>query len=215
VSEIFRFTLLPEGTSDRALIPILRWVLGEHVGSTRTVIGSFVDSSRLPTRKKATPRDRLRSSIEIYPCEILFIHRDADSVGATKRQAEVQAWIAAAELESDVSPVAVIPVRTSEAWLLVNDAAIREAASNPNGNIALNLPPLPRLVTLPDPKETLFEALRVASELTGRRLKKFDVRVARSRVGECIQDFTILRQLDAFRRLEEQIIEVCRNRGWS
>ena len=93
----------------------------------------------------------------------------------------------------------------TEAWLLFDEAAIRRAAGNPNGAMPLDLPPLDRLERLPDPKRVLFDAIRTASGRTRRRLKKLNEAESRARLAELLRDFSPLRQLDAFARLEADI----------
>ena len=56
-----------------------------------------------------------------------------------------------------------------------------------------------------DPKDVLFGLLRSASELSGRRLSAFDVNRSRRRVAEFVSDFSPLRALESFRRLEENV----------
>ncbi|MBK8477889.1 MAG: hypothetical protein IPL39_16765 [Opitutaceae bacterium] len=53
-----------------------------------------------------------------------------------------------------------------------------------------------------DPKEVLHDALRTASDLGGRRLKKFRIPAAAGLVAERIRDFSPLRQLDAYVEFE-------------
>ena len=89
----------------------------------------------------------------------------------------------------------IIPITMSEAWLLSNESAIRLAGGNPYSRCQLNLPKLSETERIADPKHTLFEQLRVASELTGRRLRKFDRNRARAQVAEYIDDFSPLRAL--------------------
>lgn len=98
--------------------------------------------------------------------------------------------------------------------LLVDEKAIRRAASNPNGSMPLSLPKIHEIEGLADPKGALFEALVSASGLSGRRLKKFDRNLARSVVAAYMTQHAVLRQLAAFREMETQIREVCRIRGW-
>ena len=120
-----------------------------------------------------------------------------------------------AGLRADLPPtVPVVPVRMTEAWLLFDENAIRWAASNPNGSDPLPIP-MREVEDLPDPKDVLHEALRVASGLSGRRRQKFNVRDAVHRVGEYIDDFSPLRRLNAFQRLEEDLATALRQAGWT
>ena len=89
-----------------------------------------------------------------------------------------------------------------EAWLLFDISAITRAAGNPHGRQSFNMPPLRQIEYLADPKATLYEILRNASGLSGRRLESFNQRVALHRITDYIEDFSPLRTLSAFRRLE-------------
>jgi hypothetical protein len=108
----------------------------------------------------------------------------------------------------------VVPVQMTEAWLLFDEGAIRRAAGNPNGRITLPLPDWRRAESLAKPKEILFEALRVASELPARRRRALDVERARARIVDFIDDFSPLHELPSFRRLENDVRNLCAERGW-
>ena len=77
--------------------------------------------------------------------------------------------------------VPVVPVRMTEAWLLVDEPAIRRVAGNPNGRCALDLPQVSKVETIADPKKLLKQVLATASELSGRRLKRFNDRFPENR----------------------------------
>ena len=100
-----------------------------------------------------------------------------------------------------------MPVRMTEAWLLVDEQAIRSAASNPNGKNDLSMPGLDRLENIPNPKNMLFEKLKLASELPTGRLRKFRPETRRHRVAELISDYSQLRNLSAFVKFEGDLIE--------
>jgi hypothetical protein len=76
----------------------------------------------------------------------------------------------------DVAHVPVIPIRMTEAWLLLDEAEIRRVAGAPNGKAALDLPRPRRVESIPDPKEVLRQTLARASGLSGRRLELFNKR---------------------------------------
>jgi hypothetical protein len=103
--------------------------------------------------------------------------------------------------------IPIVPIRMTEAWLLVDEQAIRSAASNPNGKARLSLPVVKKLETLLDPKEVLFESLKLASELPPGRLRKFRPETCRHRVAELISDFSQLRNLSAFVPFEKSLAE--------
>jgi hypothetical protein len=95
----------------------------------------------------------------------------------------------------------------TEAWLLIDDKAIRSAADNPNGEEPMPFPLLRRLESLADPKKILRECLLSASGKKGRRLDQFrrDLPGRIYRVADLIQDFSPLRALPAFHRFEEAV----------
>jgi len=139
----------------------------------------------------------------MYPCDVLFIHRDAEGDTLMKRKTEIEGAI---KLSNIIIPyICVIPIRMQEAWLLINEMAIREAASNPNGKIPIKLPSFNRLEEINDPKEVLYELLRSASGLKGRREKDFRPQSAVYRMAQLIEDYSVLRGLTAFENLEIQI----------
>ena len=107
----------------------------------------------------------------------------------------------------------VIPIRMQEAWLLIDEQAIRTAANRPNGQAPLNLPRRVSLESLPDPKRILYDALVTASERHGRHLKRVRVAAAAHRVSELIEDYRPLRGLSAFDALEADVIATLQKYG--
>jgi hypothetical protein len=208
-----RYTLIADGPSDRALIPLLSWVLREK-GDINRVQAEWADLSRLP-RPPRSLRDRILLAIDLFPCDLLFIHRDAERQESKRRCEEIRSAIREAASQGFQTPaVCVVPVQMTEAWLLFDEAAIRLAAGNPNGKNPLNLPELAKIEQITNPKDILFQVLRDASGLTARRLKKFNLAGARIRITELIVDFSPLRALRAFQELEEEIL-LLRKNGWS
>jgi hypothetical protein len=141
------------------------------------------------------------AAVSVYECDILFVHRDAESLGLDLRLSEIRNTLI--DLNKPIVPV--VPIRMTEAWLLIDELAIRAAASNENGTIPLRLPQPSRLESLLDPKAVLFESLRFASELPPGRLKKFKPEARRHRVSELIANYSALRGLSAFRQFEEEL----------
>jgi hypothetical protein len=209
-----RYTLLPDGNSDRCLLPILTWTLQEQ-GVLAAIQPEWADLGRL----RDPPRglvDRILASLELYPCDLLFVHRDAESVQFETRKKEIERALLEAAAPPTVLPpaVCVVPVRMQEAWLLIDERAIRTAAGNPRGTQEITLPPIGQIEGLPYPKDVLHESLRAASGLSPRRRKKFDVRAAARRVTEITTDFSKLRQLSAFRALEVEVRELVQQQHW-
>lgn len=197
------YTLLSDGSSDRALLPILNWLLQQHL-SQYAIQDQWADLSRLPKPPKSLS-ECISMSIDLYPCDLLFVHRDAENQGREQRINEIKE--ALKQLKSfDKTVIYVIPVRMTEAWLLFDEVAIRNAASNPKRNNVLKLPDLKKLESEPDPKNLLHNLLREASGYSSsRRLKKFRPRTCVQRIAELIDDFSPLRALSAFQVLEKDI----------
>jgi len=187
------FALLADGTSDRALLRILTWCLRQLDPNVRLLTPHF------ERRGSEDIEQSVCRLLESYRPHLLFVHRDAERLEWAERRREIPV------LEQLVP---VIPVRMTEAWLLTDESAIRRASGNPNGKVRLDLPPVSRLEALPDPKAELHRLLRVASELTGRRLKRLNEGSAVHRVAEYTESFHQLRELSAFVALEDELRRV-------
>lgn len=153
------------------LVPILEWLLRTHCGSIGINV-SYANTLRCRAVPKRLEK-RISFALEAYPCDCLFIHRDAEREPADIRRRENAQAIESLDPKMSVPHVCVVPIRMTEAWLLFDSAAIRLAAGNPNGKVELNLPPLADLEFVSDPKHMLHELLTVASEFSGRRRKSF------------------------------------------
>jgi hypothetical protein len=204
------YTLLTDGSSDRAFIPVLNWLIRE-MRAEADIQAQWADMFRLPIAPTSLA-ERIEKSVELYPCDLLFIHRDAEKEPLATRKVEITRALAEAQKRMTVPPaVCVIPVRMMEAWLLFDEPAIRHAARNPNSSEPLALPKLKSVESIPDPKQLLYECLRTASGLKGRRLSNFDEHSAVHLVVERIKSFAPLRHLAAFRALETELKTTLKN----
>ena len=137
--------------------------------------------------------------------DLLFVHRDADAAGHEARTREIIE--ASANVEFNVNQIQIVPVRTTEAWILLNEAAIRRVAGKPRGRQPLNLPRPSKVEHLADPKGALDTALVAASGCRGRRLGKFRKRFGQHR-QILLEQLTVGGALDhvpAWVRLREAI----------
>jgi hypothetical protein len=208
-----RFTLLSDGSSDRALIPILTWLL-RQLTPMRAIQSEWADLRRLPERPNSLA-ERIIKSVELYPCDLLFVHRDAERQPLQDRVDEINNGIEEAKREGfNLPTVSVVPIRMQEAWLLFDEAAIRRATGNPNGTETLRLPPLRQIERIPNPKAILHGLLRTASGLRGRRLRGFNAYVYAPKVTDFIGDFTPLEALTAFKSLQTELSKVVSNEHW-
>lgn len=204
-----RYTLLSDGSSDKMLMPILDWLLRQHCPE-HAVESDWADLGRLRQPPKTLP-DKIIKTLDLYPCDLLFIHRDAETVPFETRHAEITR-----ALDGLKTPpaICVIPVRMQEAWLLIDEPAIRKAAGNPNGRNNLNLPDTRSVENIPDPKGLLFSIIRESSGLHGTRLKKLNPRKRAFLVSQSIDDFSPLRAVGAFQALENQLKSAIVVNGW-
>jgi hypothetical protein len=196
---ILRYTLLSDGTSDAALMPIIEWLIAEHRPDVG-VLGQLAE--RLDTADRSLS-ERIPAAIISYPCDVLFIHRDAEGESIETRLRE----ITEANSELDIDYIPVIPIRMTEAWLLSDEAAIRSAAENRNGEMKLNLPTKKNWEALVDPKGILFESLVIASGKSGRALSKFNPHRQRPLVAQRTHDFSGLRGLPSFDFFETELVK--------
>lgn len=190
------YTLLADGSSDKVLMPIINWVL-EQIPNTR-LTAQFAAITPPPSKGLLC---RAKAAIDTYECDILLVHRDAENASIVERSNEIKKNLR----KLNKTYVPIVPIRMSEAWLLIDENAIRSAASNPNGSSILKLPKIERLEKIKDPKAILFEQLILASELSSARLKKFSPESRRHRVSELITDFSPLRKLSAFQQFEDEL----------
>jgi hypothetical protein len=179
---------------------LLRWLLREHIHEC-AIQAEWADPNRFPLRTNKL-EERVGLAIEYFPCDILFVHRDAENEGYDFRLKEIETARTQITNQS-LRCVPVIPVRMMEAWLFVDELAIRKASGNPNGTIPLDLPADPESIA--DPKTLLHKTLEKASELTARRLKKFRPHERTHLIPDNISDFTPLRRLSAFTNLESEL----------
>ncbi len=187
--------LIGEGSSDKALLPILRWILG--AASPAEARLEWIDTARIERRPRTLAQKVAAANNLFTTCDLLFVHRDADNQPPEWRYEEIRQAVGSRVY------VAIVPIRMTEAWLLINPDAIRAASGRVTGTNDLGLPPLTTIEAEPDPKVTLHTALTRAHGATGRRAQRFDASRAVHRLADLIEDWSPLRKLAAFRRVEE------------
>ena len=192
-----RYTLVADGSSDACLMRIIDWVFATRFETAIKAVSGEAADFRLLNDPPKTLEGRIRLAHALFPSDILFIHRDAESQVVSDRQQEIES---AYPREVSTPFVPVIPVRMTEAWLLIDEPAIRRAADNPNGRTPLDLPTPRELERIVDPKALLKNLLMQASGKRGRNRRKFETRVPQKihRVADLIQDFSVLERLPAF-----------------
>lgn len=204
-----KVALVSEGSSDRILCPILRWLFSHHVPN-RIFNVRWADLAYLNVRTESLA-EKIKATLEYFPSRVVCVHRDADSTAPKERALEIQRAVDSAQLPTTIHTIPVIPVRMTEAWLMFDEQAIRTASGNTKGRMPLALPKLADLESIRTPKETLYNALKTASGRTGRFLKTFHPQKNMHRIPDYIQDYSPLLALPAFKELSSHISRVARN----
>ena len=168
-----RFVLVCEGQSDAGLVPHIQQMIIENSDEAEVQGEHWCHGSLLESKI----RGGLKAADNMV--DLLFVHRDANNAGADARRREI--GLAVAETLNAPRFVAVIPVHMTEAWLLLDETAIRNVVGNPSGRAPLDLPTPHEAERRSDPKRILADALLAASETTGRRRKRIRRDFARFR----------------------------------
>lgn len=174
---MIQILFIGEGSSDSGIATHIRRIAAEQ-GHSALITDPLV--ARLPPPPRKTVASKLQAVKDLGGAyDLVVLHRDADREGREPRLAEISA--AARKVMPEVPHVPVIPIRMTEAWLLLDEAEIRRVAGAPNGKTPLNLPKASRVESVPDPKAMLKETLALASGLKGRKLSTFNDRFSRNR----------------------------------
>lgn len=190
MSRQLTYSLIADGGTDRSLVPIVEWAIHRLDPEVQILEPEF-------RKRRGTVKDFLRSYKS--GAMIVFVHRDAENATLATRLLEFQGVE-----RGDVVPV--IPIRMTEAWLLIDRSAIAKASNHPSA--VVTLPPVNQLELRPDPKNDLEECLLLAAgNLTGRRRKRFRESIVDKRVNVAsfIEDFSPLEQLSSFQRFQSDL----------
>jgi hypothetical protein len=152
-----RFALIGEGSSDRPLVGVLH-SLCLDIAPSADVDGEWANPilELLETGKELDAQ--LRALVEHDPTfNLIFVHRDADSSDDRIAREVIARGVQLSGYTKHAVPV--VPIQETEAWLLMDETAIRKHAGNPNGRIPLGLPKIKHIEQRANPKELLREAL--------------------------------------------------------
>jgi hypothetical protein len=203
----FKFTLIADGRTDDALIPILTWLLRNLGINAPEPQLPILGNLRNPPKNL---QDKIAIALDLFPCDILFIHRDAESDENPIETRTKEIRKAEKLIKKSLPPiVCVIPIRMIESWLLFNEKAIRTVVGNPSGRQDLDLPKISEIEKIADPKERL-EKLLIDASFPNRRGKRVNippnycVRIAEEIEG-VVDGFERLRNLSAFQELEKEL----------
>ena len=155
-----RAAFIAEGKTERALIGVLeqlcRGSVGEEIEIEIEWAHEFLARFDNPGKKLGRQIQTLLTHDPDF--DLLFVHRDADSMdGFDARRIEISE--AKAACPGSPCCVRVVPVQETEAWLLTDAQPLRDVVGNPRGTVALGLPKLAQIEACGDPKEVLRGAL--------------------------------------------------------
>lgn len=202
---VTRFLLVCEGNSDAPLAFHIQRLF-DSIGYTRPDFHATSDGRRLI--------DKIQNGLDEYPnCDLLFVHGDADREGPDVRYGEIAEAIRDSDYEGPW--VGAVPVRTTEAWLLLDERAIRTAAGNTNGLEPLQLPTPTGAERIPDPKSHLQSILLTAGGVRGRRRRMLLRRIPamRDRLLENLPVDGPLRQVPSWARFRDDTVAALRELG--
>jgi hypothetical protein len=85
------FTLRSDGSSDAVLIHPIQWLLERYLHRIKIAVnGTWADLRRLRDPPKDL-RGHIQRALELYPCDILFVHRDGERNPLERRVKEIEA----------------------------------------------------------------------------------------------------------------------------
>jgi hypothetical protein len=190
VTRQLSYVLVADGGTDRALVPIIDWAIHRLDPEVEILEAEF--------RKRKGPVKEFLDAFETGAM-IVFVHRDGENANLENRLQEFDGVD-----RGDVVPL--VPIRMTEAWLLVSAAAIAKAADRPGA--AITVPSVQQLDTIANPKQLLEERLmQAAGNPTGRRRKRFHQSIVdrRINVSSLVEDFSPLEAVPAFQRFQADL----------
>ena len=204
--------LFAEGSTDhRFLSPILSRVTEELCLQHSHEVVETGAILELHSPPKFWERDRATRIAEAAreargAFNILFIHTDGAGDPEMARRERIDPAVQRI-IEAGVGrwecPVAVVPVRETEAWALVDGDALRAAFGTVLEDERLGIPSRCREVeSISDPKRVLEQAF--ANVIGSARRRKRKAAAFMDAIGERVQ-LTLLRQVPAFQRFEREL----------
>ncbi|MFC8847609.1 MULTISPECIES: hypothetical protein [unclassified Micromonospora] len=199
-----------EGTSDQPLAELVESLFCERGIELSLSQPAF---ERLTGVGKDV-KSRVRAGLELThgPVDLIVVHRDADSAGYAARLREIKT--AVAQVSPEAALVPIIPVRMTEAWLLLDEAAIRKVAENPTGRARLGLPKIHEVESVANPKMLLHDYILAAADVSGRRRERIKARFNdhRRHLLATLDPAGPVRRLSGWQRLLDQVDLVVK--GW-
>lgn len=176
MSHLHSGVFVAEGTSDAPLADLVELLFLRN--------GVQLNLSRPDFAPLSVPKDvgsRVGTALALTGADVdlIVVHRDADNAGVEARLGEIENAVRGVGTRAQLVPV--VPIRMTEAWLLLDAPAIRHIAGNPNGRASLPLPKPKEAERVADPKAVLADCILTAANVTGRKRDRLARRFGQSR----------------------------------
>ncbi len=219
-----KLALIAEGSSDHRFLPLVLRRLtinlcANHATRMVDVDNEVLDLTAMraadPTVASRSIRGRQILLETAGAFNVLFVHADGGGDPEAARAAHFDPladWTAQQTTLATSRPVAVIPVREMEAWVLADGDALRSAFGTVLSNSDLGIPARARDVeSVADPKQTLNQAY---DRVVGRRRRRKE-RASNflGSIGESVR-LERLRQIPAFQDLDRDLRQALDDLGY-
>jgi hypothetical protein len=176
-SKVYTGLFLAEGSSDFPLADMVEVLFLDRGVELSLSRPDFSLLGRVPK----DVRSRVDAGLALVGgnVDLMVVHRDADNAGTALRRREIENGIRSAGVDSGIVPV--VPIRMTEAWLLLDESAIRQIAGNPRGRMPLSLPAITEVERKADPRSILPRCILEAANVTGRRRDRLGNRFNQNR----------------------------------
>ena len=123
------YILLADGPSDDVLHHPIRWTLRSHWPDVE-----LTDPPVTVPRRHGDVQEAIQAVVDRFKPDLVIVHRDAERAPMETRRAEIR---------DQPGVIPIIPVRMTEAWLLIDGPALQAAVARPRGP-AVTFPFKPR-----------------------------------------------------------------------
>lgn len=201
--------LITEGPTDiRFLESIVRRTFEDIAFECTQDIDIFVHTLRTPKTGSFVDYtiNASNDGIESYGIMTLAVHTDADRDTYEERinNKIIPAQNALNELNNDYCKLLtpIIPVRMIEAWMLADKELLKTeiGTTKSDSDLGINRDP----ETIANPKHTIEEAIRMATDYLPKRRRKLSISELYAIIGDTIS-IQELKKLDSYRKFQDSV----------
>lgn len=166
----------------------------------------------IPSLKTGKPfpqyvKETYSKALDMYGVMCLAVHTDADRESYEERMAD-KIEPARKELmtlnddESSKLLTPIIPVRMMEAWMLADKNLLKAEIGTDLSDVVLGIERNPEVI--PDPKKTIEDAIRIATEELPRRRNRPTISELYEVIGNAISTEALM-TLSSYRKFKEEV----------